>query len=204
MSRSKIMAQYTRSPTSTADPGDQRFDGASGERVIVMVCRYAQRRRGSTLAVLLVMLGCESARAEFLRIEQSLASLDCASCAESLATRMKRLRGVESAATTPDGFVRIELKPDNTVRLETVRDLVKGGGFTPHEARVRVRGTAVETGGRWEFQVTGLDQSYPLERSPDLGPLRSGQRIVAEAVVLAPTAPRVTPALRLTAFEPDR
>jgi hypothetical protein len=114
---------------------------------------------------------------------------------------MKRMRGVESAELTPDGFFRLELKR-NTVRLETIRDLAKGGGFTPKEAKVKVRGKAVETGGKWELQIEGLDQSYSLERAPGLPELRSGQRILAEGVVL-PAEPRVTPILQLTAFEPE-
>ena len=111
------------------------------------------------------------------------------------------MRGVESAELTPDGFFRLELKR-NTVRLETIRDLAKGGGFTPKEAKVKVRGKAVETGGKWELQIEGLDQSYSLERAPGLPELRSGQRILAEGVVL-PAEPRVTPILQLTAFEPE-
>jgi len=113
----------------------------------------------------LTLLAPAAASAEFLRIEQSLTALDCASCAQSLAGRMKRMWGVESAELTPDGFLRLQLKPDNAVRLETIRDLAKGGGFTPKEAKVKVRGTAVETGGKWELQIEGLDQSYSLERA---------------------------------------
>lgn len=150
----------------------------------------------------LTLLTPAAASAEFLRIEQSLTALDCASCAQSLAGRMKRMRGVESAELTSAGFLRLELKRDNAVRLETIRDLAKGGGFTPKEAKVRVRGKAVETGGKWELQIEGLDQSYPLKPAPDLPALRSGQGIVAEGVVLA-AEPRVTPILQLTGFEPE-
>ena len=154
------------------------------------------------LTLVLTLLAPAAASAEFLRIEQSLTALDCASCAQSLAGRMKRMRGVESAELTPDGFLRLELKRDNTVRLETIRDLAKGGGFTPKEAKVKVRGKAVETGGKWELQIEGLDQSYSLERAPGLPALSSGQRILADGVIL-PAEPRVTPILQLTAFEPE-
>jgi hypothetical protein len=150
----------------------------------------------------LILLAPAAASAEFLRIEQSLTALDCASCAQSLAGRMKRMRGVESADLTPDGFLRLELKRDNTVKLETIRDLAKGGGFTPKEARVKVRGKAVETAGKWELQIEGLDEAYSLERAPDLPPLNSGQRILAVGIVL-PAQPRVTPILQLTGFQPE-
>ena len=152
-------------------------------------------------AVLLCGAGC--ARAEFVRIEQSLTQLDCASCAESLAARLKRLRGVESAGLGAGGFVWLELKPDNTIRLETIRDLAKGGGFTPGEARVRVRGKALEREGKWWLEIAGLDQTYRLDLGPGVGPPRPGQRIVAEGVVAPPAAPGTPPVVRVTAIESE-
>jgi hypothetical protein len=158
-------------------------------------------RLARVTAVVILAAGC--ARAEFVRIEQSLTQLDCASCAESLAARLKRVRGVASASLGAGGFVRLELKPDNTVRLETIRDLAKGGGFTPGEARVRVRGKAVEREGKAWLEVAGLDQTFRLDLGTGVAPPRAGQRIVVEGIVAPPAAPATPPALGVTAVEPE-
>ena len=100
-------------------------------------------------------------------------------------------------------FVRVELERDKKVRLDTIRDLAKGSEFIPGEARVRVRGKALESEGKWQFQIEGLDQTYGLEFVPDVRPPRPEQRIVAEGVVLPLTDPRARPVLRLTAVEPE-
>ena len=66
-----------------------------------------------------------------------------------------------------------------------------------------MRGKALESEGKWQFQIEGLDQTYGLEFVPDVRPPRPEQRIVAEGAVLPLTDPRARPVLPLTAVEPE-
>jgi hypothetical protein len=54
---------------------------------------------------------------------------------------LKRVRGVESASLdSASGAVRIALAAENSVKLDTVRDALKGLGYTPGDAVVALVG----------------------------------------------------------------
>ena len=112
---------------------------------------------------------------------------------------LKRIRGVESVdVNLKEGMTRIELAAGNTVRIERVRDTIKGVGLTPQEARVRARGKAVESGGKWTFQLEGSDQSYPVPEGKLLRQ-HAGRIVTIEGVLGAQTDPRTPPNLEVTA-----
>jgi copper chaperone CopZ len=145
--------------------------------------------------LIITVLAAAAGRAEFRWIEQEFGGLECASCAESIGTRLKRLRGVESVEVdAAAGRVRITLAAENRVRLETVRDSLKGVGYTPGPARVRVRGTAEQAEGEWLFRVQGLDGAYRLagEKRP-----AAGEMVVVEGKVPEQARPGVLPALEV-------
>ena len=105
------------------------------------------------------------------------------------------MKGVESVEIDAAAkLVRIVLQPDNRVRLEAVRDLIKGVGFTPAAARVRVRGEAVQADGGWQFQVKGLDQTYRLTIPPAKLP-PTGETVTLEGTVPPQSDPRAQPEL---------
>ena len=131
-----------------------------------------------------------SAGAEFRKIEQAVAPFECASCSQAAGAAIRKMRGVASAEMLMEqGLVRIELQEGNKVRLEAVRDALKGIGLTPKEARVVVRGRAAE--GR--FEVDGLNQAYSLSADK---PLPEGELVTVEGVVPVQADPRAQPALR--------
>jgi copper chaperone CopZ len=143
--------------------------------------------------LIITVLAAAAGRAEFRWIEQEFGGLECASCAESIGTRLKRLRGVESVEVdAAAGRVRITLAAENRVRLETVRDSLKGVGYTPGPARVR--GTAEQAEGEWLFRVQGLDGAYRLagEKRP-----AAGEMVVVEGKVPEQARPGVLPALEV-------
>src|SRR5262245_15100867 len=83
--------------------------------------------------------------AEFRWIQLSFNGLDCASCAEFVQGKLSKNRGIESVEVDlKAGHVTVALKPENRVRLDQVRDFVQQSGFTPQEARVKLRGTAAK------------------------------------------------------------
>lgn len=138
-----------------------------------------------------------TARGEFRRIEQIMQGSDCASCSTSLTSALKRIRGVESVEISSDS-ARIQLAAGNAVRLERVRDAIKGVGFTPKEARVTARGKAAQTGGNWTFQIEGFDQTYPLSEGK-LVRDKAGRIVTIEGALGAQTDPRTPPSLEITA-----
>jgi copper chaperone CopZ len=161
----------------------------------------------SSLSTLFRLVFCTffvfSASAEFRNIEQKFDGIDCASCASSLGSALKRVRGVESVeAKLEDGVVRIRLTPGNTVRIDRIRDAIKGVGFTPKEARVTVKGRPAKVEGKWLFQVEGFDQSYPLGGGKQMDEIRrsDGRTLMIEGMLAAQSDPRVPPALEVTAI----
>lgn len=105
---------------------------------------------------------------------------------------LRKMKGVETVEIDEAAkVVRVVLLPDNRVRLEAVRDLIKGVGFTPASARVKVRGKASGD----EFQVEGLDQKYRLSK-----PVPAGEMVVVEGVAPVPPDPRAQPVLEVTGF----
>jgi copper chaperone CopZ len=92
----------------------------------------------SILAV--AVAGCCSAQLQSVDIRVS--GLDCASCAESIEKRLKRVRGVESASLdSASGTVHISLAAENSVKLDSIRDALKGLGYTPGDAVVVLVGS---------------------------------------------------------------
>jgi hypothetical protein len=105
------------------------------------------------------------------------------------------MKGVESHELDPAArVVRIVLHPDNRVRLESIRDLIKGVGFTPASARVRVRGKVLSAAGGSQFQVEGLDQAYRLSMEPSKLP-PAGETVTLEGTVPPQSDPRALPEL---------
>lgn len=144
------------------------------------------------LRIFLLLLAVLPLRAEFLRIEQGAAALDCASCSQALNTGLRKMKGVEAVEIDQAAsIVRVTLQPGNRVRLEAFRDLLKRIGFTPTAARVKVRGKLLQD----EFQVDGLDQKYRLSK-----PVPAGEMLVLEGVVPVPPDPRAQPVLEVTGF----
>ncbi|MBX5494582.1 MAG: heavy-metal-associated domain-containing protein [Bryobacteraceae bacterium] len=111
---------------------------------------------------LLLLLG-SSLRGEFLSVEMQFGGLDCPSCRDSLESTFRRIRGVEDVQVARDRqVIRLQLKEGNRVRLERLRDALKGLGYTPGEATVEVRGKA--SGDR--LDVSGFEPAYVLKLEP--------------------------------------
>jgi copper chaperone CopZ len=76
---------------------------------------------------------------------------------------IEKVEGVrEVEVTLADGQARIELEPGNRVTVEQIRSLVRDQGFTPKQARLRVRGRIAVSDGEPRLAVTGLDRKYAL------------------------------------------
>ena len=126
-----------------------------------------------------------SARAELLSVDLAVEGMDCVSCISGLETKLKRMRGVESVRVdASNNLVALKLGPGNTVRLDRIRDDIKGVGFTPKQARILAVGKISNESGALRFTMDGAGQQHfrliqPVRR-PAL-PLEQGKLVQLEA-----------------------
>jgi copper chaperone CopZ len=117
---------------------------------------------------LLLLLVCTavSGWAQFRSMEIAFQGIDCASCMESLPSRLQRMRGVESATVDlKQNVVKIQLAGQNRVRLEQVRDMIEQDGTKAKSAIVTVKGELAQQDGKWVLQPPSLPASYEVEAS---------------------------------------
>jgi len=138
-------------------------------------------------SLLVLLCAIATTRAELLHVELQVGGLDCISCVQSVDKALKRIKGVEAASfRTQDSTAVLDLKPGNEVKLEQVRDAVKGIGYTPKAAKVTARGEAREEAGKWMLRVTGSDAEYSLDVSET--PAIAGV-VVVEGSIAGPGGP---------------
>jgi hypothetical protein len=139
------------------------------------------------------------ASAEIHTIDQKFGGIACDSCAVSLEKAFGRMRDVESAEIrSGDGVARLHLKSGNRISLETIRDRIKGAGFTPGEARITATGTFSKADGNWEIRFVEGGLLYPVRASGEqLKQIGDGYQRRIEAVVAAQTDPRSAPAVKI-------
>ncbi len=119
-------------------------------------------------------------RAEFLKIEIGFGGMECASCTDFLESRFARNRGVKSVhVDKAKGILTLELKPENKLRLDQVRDQVQQGGFTPKRIHVVVQGEAQADGA---LRIPEIDQVLAAGDSKPLA-AHAGKRVRAEGEV---------------------
>lgn len=113
----------------------------------------------------LLLLSCAiPSLAQFRTMEIGFQGIGCVSCIESLPERLRRLRGVESAAVDGKaGTVTVRLAARNRVRLEQVRDLIEQDGTKAARAVVEVAGEVSRSDSTWILELTGLSTQYELE-----------------------------------------
>lgn len=137
--------------------------------------------------------------AEFLSVRLEVSDMDCASCAQSLESSLKRIRGVDKVTLSPQNGAEMTLQPGNKLTLERLRDAIKGVGFTPKTAHVKVKGTPVTDAGQWRFTIDLTSQNFNLTATgaDTLKALQqnSGKMVTMEAVSPLPPDPRTTPTL---------
>ena len=117
------------------------------------------------LAILL-LLGAMAAPAQFLEFRIRFDDGGCLSCAESLASRLQRVRGVETVTLDLErGIVKLKLAADNGVRLAPLMSRIEQGAAKALETRLVAKGLLVDgaDGRRLELQGEAAGQVYSLE-----------------------------------------
>ena len=76
---------------------------------------------------------------------------------------MQKIAGVQSVRVSlNDGLTILDLKPDNTVTLAKLRQVIKDNGFVPREAQIVAHGSTVVADGRPMFDVSGTKERLLL------------------------------------------
>ncbi len=112
---------------------------------------------------------------------------------------VKNIPGVDSVRVSLNqGYAEIAFAPENRVSVEQVRKAIRKNGFTPREARVRVRGRLArkESGIVLELPEGALRLMGPSELLARLGGA-GGSAVVLEGVVSESVTGAVA-ALRVT------
>ena len=106
------------------------------------------------------------ASAQFRSVDMWFEGIGCASCIDSLPSRLARIRGVQEAVVDKDkGVLRVKLVDDNRVRVEQIRDAIEQDGTRATRAIVTVRGAVVQENGRWFLRPQRVPGEYLLEWS---------------------------------------
>ena len=90
---------------------------------------------------------------------------------------MRKVPGVSAVRVSlNEGLTVIDLKPDNTVTLSSLRQVIRNNGFVTKSAEITARGIVTTTGKGLTFEVSGSRERLAVEPSDQV-------RIQAEAVV---------------------
>ena len=139
--------------------------------------------------ILVAALAASTAHAEFLEIRVFIRDMNCESCAENLASSLKKLRGVENAVVDfKAGTVALQLAPQNRQGPEQVWDAIKRVGFTPGATNLRVRGSIQNN----KLSVPETGKSYDLSGRAD-----SGENVEIRGATAPPPDPRTPIVIQL-------
>jgi copper chaperone CopZ len=77
---------------------------------------------------------------------------------------IKKIEGVKSVEVSLNkGLARVYMKTDNKITLEDLRKAIETRGFTPKEAKVKVKGKVVQEDGEHQLQVTGTREKFKIK-----------------------------------------
>jgi hypothetical protein len=101
--------------------------------------------------------------AQFREIEFRFVPTPCESCTASLAPRMSKVRGVESAELAGDGILRLKLAEQNRARLELLRDMIEQDGTKVKSVRFTASGAIEKSGEASTFKAADNGAAYKLD-----------------------------------------
>jgi len=114
------------------------------------------------MRLLLLLTLALPACAQFRSMEITFEGVGCATCVESLPSRLARVRGVQSAKVE-GSVLKVRLAEQNRVRLEQIRDFIEQDGTKAKRAIVEVRGDVAKDGDTWMLKPAGLPAEYRLD-----------------------------------------
>ena len=145
---------------------------------------------------LVLMLAAVPVFGELLRIGVAFQDAGCASCVESLAGRLARVRGVERVELdAEESLVTLHLTPGNRVRLTPLLARITQDGTKVLRTEVMGRGTIVAAEGGYVFEPAGSAQTYRLRLEEDAAKAIEPDKIYEVRGVVSGTEPGEEPVL---------
>lgn len=134
---------------------------------------------GACLAMLFAWASSAQAQIQEVRVEFDDGG--CVTCAESIATRLGRVRGVEETELDLEkGVVRLRLAEDNRVRLLPLVSRIGQGGAKVLKVCLSARGVVEEDESGTKFRTGGVGELFRL--AGDLPPAGADVLLEVEAV----------------------
>ena len=88
-------------------------------------------------------------------------------CAHAVRVALTKVDGIEAVDVSLDrAMTIIQLKPDNTITLSRLRDIISANGFNPAEATIIAIGALAGTTERLSFTVSGTTELFRVRRDP--------------------------------------
>jgi hypothetical protein len=76
---------------------------------------------------------------------------------------MKKVKGIDKVRVSlNDGLTILDFKPENTVTLSDLRQVIKNNGFVSNEAQITARGRVSSVNGQAMFEVAGTGERFML------------------------------------------
>lgn len=114
-----------------------------------------------TLTFLAIVVGAAGAEVEEVRVQ--VKGLACPFCTFGIEKNLKKIPGVLSAETTiKTGVVRLRLRPESSLDLQSFRNAVTRAGFTFEYVEATLRGNATRKDGAPVLEAEAGKQLYRL------------------------------------------
>ncbi|HXA67892.1 MAG TPA: heavy metal-associated domain-containing protein [Bryobacteraceae bacterium] len=111
-------------------------------------------------------------------------------CAHVVDVALKKVAGVESVEVSLNkGLATVKLKPDNTVSVPQLWELIHKNGYTPKTTVVLVRGELTNVNGSFHLKVSGTKDTLPLAADPKNAtayselPKKLGQTVIVQGMM---------------------
>ena len=111
-------------------------------------------------------------------------------CAHVVDVALKKVAGVETVEVSLNkGLATVKLKPDNTVSVPQLWELIHKNGYTPKTTVVLVRGELTNVNGSLHLTVSDTKATLPLAADPKNAaayselPKKLGQTIIVQGVM---------------------
>ena len=111
-------------------------------------------------------------------------------CAHVVDVALKKVAGVETVEVSLNkGLATVKLKPDNTVSVPQLWELIHKNGYTPKTTVVLVRGELTSVNGIFQLRVSGLKDTLALAADPKNAtayselPKNLGQMVIVQGVM---------------------
>ncbi|MEX0769908.1 MAG: heavy metal-associated domain-containing protein [Candidatus Paceibacterota bacterium] len=130
-----------------------------------------------------VFIPAEKSNAQILELDQKIFGMDCAPCAKGVENRMKRLNGVlDAELDLNSGEARLIFSDSHDTSLQQIQRSIIDGGFSPKEARIKIKGNLRYENQTWMLYTESNDP-FVLHATDDLSETDDEKVMIIEGIV---------------------